>query len=165
MDRWSRRREAAGLRAECSHTDASWRCAGRSGESAGWKLRLEDGPRNGTVGRDRWRSRPVSQCISRWHFDFHASWSFGVVLLAALYTGKAGAQSPAPQPAPTTTISAAASRMKRSDRLPYQITAEEFLQDQQAFLTSPFRMRSGNLFFIVPAIFASSILVGSDTRS
>ena len=40
---------------------------------------------------------------------------------------------------------------------------KNILQDQEAFFTTPARMRSQNLFFIVPAIFASSFLVGSDT--
>ncbi len=50
-----------------------------------------------------------------------------------------------------------------TSRIPLTALPKNILQDQKAFLTSPFRMQSENLFFLVPAIFASSILVGSDT--
>lgn len=40
---------------------------------------------------------------------------------------------------------------------------KNLLEDQQAFWTTPFRMRADNLFFLVPATAMSAILVGSDT--
>ena len=40
---------------------------------------------------------------------------------------------------------------------------KNLLEDQEAFLTTPFRMRAGNLFFLLPATAMSAVLVGSDT--
>ncbi len=86
-----------------------------------------------------------------------------ILLCCSWFTGKAGAQSPAPQPASTTALSAAAADEDGQTVIQVKALPKNLLEDQQAFFTAPFRMRSDNLFFIVPAIFASSILVGSDT--
>ena len=86
-----------------------------------------------------------------------------ILLCGCLFSRYAAAQSPAPQPAPASPSSA--TRTDDDGQTPIHVTAlpKNLLEDQEAFLTTPFRMRSDNLFFLVPAIFASSVLVGSDT--
>lgn len=86
-----------------------------------------------------------------------------ILLCCSWFTRDAGAQSPATQPAATTYSSASAADDDDQTVIQVKALPKNLLEDQQAFLTTPFRMRSDNLFFIVPAIFASSILVGSDT--
>jgi len=41
---------------------------------------------------------------------------------------------------------------------------ENILQDQTAFLTAPFRMHPNDLVYVIPALFAGSVLVASDTK-
>ena len=84
-------------------------------------------------------------------------------LLCCLLAGYARAQSAVPNPAPVSQGSASALDSDGESHVSLRSLPKNVLQDQEAFLTTPFRMQSGNLFFVVPAIFATSILVRSDT--
>jgi membrane-associated phospholipid phosphatase len=81
-----------------------------------------------------------------------------------LLAGYAHAQSAAPNPAPTTQPPKSISSDDGESNVTLKSLPKNIWQDQQAFLTTPFRMQSQNLFFVVPAIFATSILVGTDTK-
>jgi len=86
-----------------------------------------------------------------------------ILLCCSLFASYAEAQSPAPQPAAGSPSSAPAADDDGQTPIHVRALPKNLLEDQEAFLTTPFRMKSDNLFFVVPAIFASSILVGSDT--
>ena len=85
-------------------------------------------------------------------------------LLCCLLAGYARAQSAVPIPAPATQPARPIAADDGESALALKSLPKNIWQDQQAFLTTPFRMQSENLFFVVPAIFASSILVGTDTK-
>ena len=85
-------------------------------------------------------------------------------LLCCLLAGYARAQSAVPNPAPANQVSTSAFDADGEPHVTLRSLPKNILQDQQAFLTTPFRMQSENLFFVVPAIFATSILVGTDTK-
>jgi membrane-associated phospholipid phosphatase len=79
-------------------------------------------------------------------------------LISACVEAQSGAPTPNPAAQPGSVVSDDANPTITLGSLPKYV-----LQDQKAFLTTPFRMQPENLFFVVPAIFASSALVGSDT--
>jgi len=85
-------------------------------------------------------------------------------LLCCLLAGYARAQSSVPNPAPASQAAKPTSNDDSESHVTLKSLPKNILQDQEAFLTTPFRMQSQNLFFVVPAIFATSILVGSDTK-
>ena len=131
-------------------------------KALGWIYRLEDCPGDRPAGRQPGRCRcrccsflngvPILMRVQAGEF----------LLCCCLLARSAAAQSPAPQPASNPAVCAHRTMTKSSDPCRRSLP-KNLLEDQEAFLTTPFRMRSDNLFFIVPAIFASSILVGSDT--
>src|SRR5208337_4684749 len=86
-----------------------------------------------------------------------------ILLCCSLLISYAEAQSSSPQSAASSPSSASDADDDDQVHIHIEALPKNLLEDQEAFLTSPFRMRSDNLFFLVPAIFASSILVGSDT--
>ncbi len=86
-----------------------------------------------------------------------------MLLCVSLLANCAHAQSPDTTPAASSHSSSSVADDDLSPQLKLSSLPKNLLQDQQAFFTTPFRMKSGNLFFIVPGIFASAILVGSDT--
>ena len=81
----------------------------------------------------------------------------------------AWAQSALPDPPPTapapanTAIAPVVPPEEEASQVTVKSLPKNILQDQQAFFTTPARMKSENLFFLVPAAFASTFLVGSDT--
>jgi membrane-associated phospholipid phosphatase len=85
------------------------------------------------------------------------------ILLCGLLAGYAQAQSANPGLVPVVPAPAAQIDADGNASLPLAALPKNILQDQEAFFTTPFRMQSENLFFVVPAIFATSLLVGSDT--
>jgi len=85
------------------------------------------------------------------------------VVCGSLLVGCATAQSSVPDPAVPGRLSKPIIDDDTAPSIKVSSLPKNILQDQQAFFTTPFRMGSGDLFFIVPATFATSILVGSDT--
>ncbi len=89
-------------------------------------------------------------------------------LLCCVLASLAHAQSALPDPPPPNPPSAnqtIAPTVSDDEKSPVTLKSlpRNILQDQEAFFTTPARMKSQNLFFIVPATFASAFLVGSDT--
>ena len=85
----------------------------------------------------------------------------GVVLCCLLAT-HLRAQAPQAAAKPQSSV-VAPNNDEEDSRVSLGSLPQNVLQDQKAFFGTPFRMQSKDLFFVVPALFASSVLVGSDT--
>jgi membrane-associated phospholipid phosphatase len=85
-------------------------------------------------------------------------------LLCCLLAVYARAQSATPTPPPATQAAQPTPDDNGESHISLRSLPKNILEDQEAFLTTPFRIQSENLFFVVPAIFATSILVGTDTK-
>ena len=143
---------------------ASRRHPGRSGKGPGWIDRMEDCA--GDCSTSCESGSCCCGCCSLLDGILISPRSLSLVsilLCCGLLTRNAAAQTTAPQPAATNPSLRPTRMMTVETPIHVRALPKNLLEDQEAFLTSPFRMRSDNLFFIVPAIFASSILVGSDT--
>jgi membrane-associated phospholipid phosphatase len=89
----------------------------------------------------------------------------GLVVWFVLISGYVQAQSP-PQKSPQDSRPSTSMAIDDGEsHVTLGALPKNLLEDQEAFWTSPFRMRTGNLSFLVPATFASAFLVGSDTAA
>ncbi len=82
---------------------------------------------------------------------------------AMLYPSLGVSQSANPVPNGSPTISPATAGYESEPHVSLRSLPKNLLEDQEAFFTTPFRMRAGNLFFLVPATAVSTVLVASDT--
>src|ERR1700691_1243503 len=96
---------------------------------------------------------------------FRLPFKLAGTLLCCILANLARAQSalPDPPPAPPSANSAIVPADDEKSSVTLKSLPKNVLQDQEAFFTTPARMKSENLFFLVPAIAASSFLVGTDT--
>ncbi len=96
----------------------------------------------------RFKSRVMLAAILSWV-------TMGPYRVAAQSTDQTSSNMPAP--------STPASGDESEPHIKLRSLPKNLLEDQEAFLTTPFRMRAGNLFFLLPATAVSTLLVGSDT--